>query len=428
MWYVIPTPPFIVNGVEMGSQINKRYCIRDQEEAEAFLAFTANGVNLRSNYLAMMEAIREKLLAGISAIALVGSADEPKLVSSVRFFEKLTRMVNDEALNDVCYEVLSLMRIHPDSDCDPLFPCESRPPRRRSPSPSRFASPTRSPSGRWRLSSGLPVGFGPDISQNCGGGAEARICKAAELGTRSSSPSPFSMAQKTGGPRATALRASGREGRRAGTSPSPPASLQLPVKLARADMLEAAEPSTFSWSPTQVASTSRSGGLPRATALRAQCREDRKLVSSPSPTVGFRECRRSSPSPPSLPLKEVRSVEDVDTTLAQSITKCGQTPKGGSQRRRIAPQTLGSPQVIRRGVMNGTESPSRRGVRNANESPSRRGTMNANESPSRREAIQSKCSSTIGFGMGSSSPSRRPRRATLEGVVSTGLHVVVAAV
>merc|ERR1712151_1328914 len=56
MWYIMPTPPHIVNGIEKGSSNNVRNAIRSDEEAHAYLAFEADDVNLRNNYIEIISA------------------------------------------------------------------------------------------------------------------------------------------------------------------------------------------------------------------------------------------------------------------------------------------------------------------------------------------------------------------------------------
>ncbi|CAK9014043.1 Hypothetical protein SCF082_LOCUS12180 [Durusdinium trenchii] len=51
IWFIFPTSPHIVNGVESGSPKNQFYAIRSEEEAIAFLCFHEDGVNLRENYM-----------------------------------------------------------------------------------------------------------------------------------------------------------------------------------------------------------------------------------------------------------------------------------------------------------------------------------------------------------------------------------------
>lgn len=87
MWFTIPTPPHIVNGVERGSSVNRKFALRSDEEARAFLKFeTDDGVNLRENYMAIMTAVLEQLQAGRSPTSLLGHFDAPKLASSVQLF------------------------------------------------------------------------------------------------------------------------------------------------------------------------------------------------------------------------------------------------------------------------------------------------------------------------------------------------------
>ncbi|CAK9038766.1 unnamed protein product [Durusdinium trenchii] len=98
MWFVIPTPPHIVNGVERGSSMNRKFALRD-EEAKAFLSFEADGVNLRENYLKIMTAVRDQLKAGRAVASLMGTFDAPKLTSSVALFERMTCDGSDDELH-----------------------------------------------------------------------------------------------------------------------------------------------------------------------------------------------------------------------------------------------------------------------------------------------------------------------------------------
>jgi len=91
MWFVLPTPPFVVGGVERGSARNRAYALRSDAEARAYLQFEADGVSLRRNYVEMMCAVREQLSAGRKPLTLFGHIDEPKLRSSARLFERITR-------------------------------------------------------------------------------------------------------------------------------------------------------------------------------------------------------------------------------------------------------------------------------------------------------------------------------------------------
>eukprot|EP00930_Biecheleria_cincta_P015043 TRINITY_DN12680_c0_g1_i1.p1 TRINITY_DN12680_c0_g1~~TRINITY_DN12680_c0_g1_i1.p1 ORF type:complete len:164 (-),score=38.57 TRINITY_DN12680_c0_g1_i1:2-493(-) len=109
IWYIFPTPPFIVGGTERGSPTNRAYAIRSDEEAMAYLSFEEGGVNLRSNLLEASSAVREQLRSGQSALALMGMADEPKLQSCMEFFSRIARQRQDAELLEVCHDVLQLM-------------------------------------------------------------------------------------------------------------------------------------------------------------------------------------------------------------------------------------------------------------------------------------------------------------------------------
>lgn len=50
MWYIFPTPPWIVNGREQGSWTNQKYSLRSDAQAEAYLKMEVDGVNLRFVY------------------------------------------------------------------------------------------------------------------------------------------------------------------------------------------------------------------------------------------------------------------------------------------------------------------------------------------------------------------------------------------
>lgn len=108
MWFVVPTPPHVVNGIEKGSLNNCKFSIRSDEEARAYLNFRADGVELRSNYIEVMEALREQLLLGRMPF---GRMDEPKLKSSVRLFERIADEGSDEELHAVTSEILDLLQL-----------------------------------------------------------------------------------------------------------------------------------------------------------------------------------------------------------------------------------------------------------------------------------------------------------------------------
>ncbi len=122
-WYIFPTGPWVVNGVERGSYTNQLYALRDhppnqhrgEDAARAFLTFpTVQGVCLRENYIRMMTEVGNQLESGITATQLVGGIDKPKLQSSLVLFELASRGF-DQEVNAVCRRALTLMKVSFDS-------------------------------------------------------------------------------------------------------------------------------------------------------------------------------------------------------------------------------------------------------------------------------------------------------------------------
>lgn len=111
MWYIIPTPPYIVKGVERGSADNRRYALRSDDEVQAYLEFIDDSVDLKNNYFEIMKAVRDQLLAGKHPTSLLGKLSAPKLESSVRLFERVTRGNADQELHAVLGEILDLLEV-----------------------------------------------------------------------------------------------------------------------------------------------------------------------------------------------------------------------------------------------------------------------------------------------------------------------------
>lgn len=109
MWYVIPTPPYIVKGVERGSADNRRYALRTDDEVHAYLEFKADGADLKNNYLEIMVAVRDQLRAGRHPTSLMGKLSAPKLTSSVQLFERVSRGGADKELQIVLGDVMDLL-------------------------------------------------------------------------------------------------------------------------------------------------------------------------------------------------------------------------------------------------------------------------------------------------------------------------------
>ena len=107
MWYTVPSPPHIINGVEKGSATNQKYALRSDDEARAYLSFTADGQCLRDNYLAVMVVLRDQLAVGNLPI---GGPDLPKLKSSIKYFRRISRDVGDKELRGATEEVVALWK------------------------------------------------------------------------------------------------------------------------------------------------------------------------------------------------------------------------------------------------------------------------------------------------------------------------------
>jgi uncharacterized protein (DUF1810 family) len=111
MWYVIPTPPHMVKGVERGSADNRKYALRSDDEVHAYLEFQADGVNLKRNYFEIMVAVRDQLRSGKHPISLFGKLSSPKLYSSVQLFERILRGRSERDFHSVLCEILELLEI-----------------------------------------------------------------------------------------------------------------------------------------------------------------------------------------------------------------------------------------------------------------------------------------------------------------------------
>eukprot|EP00760_Papus_ankaliazontas_P018660 PhM_4_TR17565/c0_g1_i1/m.2583 len=117
-WYVLPTAPWVVNGVERGSWTNAHYALRGKEQVRAFLEMQHDGVDLRSNYLAIIDAMAEQVEGGVSFRHLLGVLDDPKARSSVKLFERHAHEHGDAELQRVCQRLLDLIGEKRDGDRD----------------------------------------------------------------------------------------------------------------------------------------------------------------------------------------------------------------------------------------------------------------------------------------------------------------------
>lgn len=131
-WFCLPVAPFVVNGVELGSLMNRKYALRDHPPNQlrgdaccaAYLRFPADaatGISLRGNYLELMSAAMDQLEASSRCGAgggdehLFGLLDAPKFRASIQLFESVSRPagVNDAEINAVCRKLLELVGENP---------------------------------------------------------------------------------------------------------------------------------------------------------------------------------------------------------------------------------------------------------------------------------------------------------------------------
>ena len=109
LWFMLPTAPYIVDGKERGSEMNRLYALRGDDAVIAFLTFeTVDGVNLRRNYIELLTAIKKQQLKGNTLRWMFGSVDDVKVINSFRLFERVGREIGDEELYKLCREILDL--------------------------------------------------------------------------------------------------------------------------------------------------------------------------------------------------------------------------------------------------------------------------------------------------------------------------------
>lgn len=114
IWYMFPTPPYVVNGQEKGSATNQHYALRDRPDAltgdRAALAYllypTTNGINLRAHLIELTAAVLQQLERGTPALVLLGEADVPKLRSCMKWFQSVTSYNIDPVVHELCTSVL----------------------------------------------------------------------------------------------------------------------------------------------------------------------------------------------------------------------------------------------------------------------------------------------------------------------------------
>jgi uncharacterized protein (DUF1810 family) len=101
LWFILPTDPFIVNGRELGSEMNRAFALRG-DAAEAYLETDS----LRSNYFQICKAIECQLQFGNSMQHLFGPLDSKKVVSSWNLFRATALKLGDDELANLCHSLL----------------------------------------------------------------------------------------------------------------------------------------------------------------------------------------------------------------------------------------------------------------------------------------------------------------------------------
>jgi len=105
-WWIFPTPPFLKNGVPVGSGTNRLYELKNDAEGLAYLAYG----QLRDNYLAIVDAMNQSLADGVEPHRLLG-IDVPRAEASAKYFSHLAELGDgDEELGAACQRALALLR------------------------------------------------------------------------------------------------------------------------------------------------------------------------------------------------------------------------------------------------------------------------------------------------------------------------------
>lgn len=123
-WYIWPTPPYTTMFGKFEREVslsmtNRFYALRDpppndlrgNQAAIAYLQHpeSPDGINLRRNYIVIMDAVARQLEAGADADTLIGEVDVPKIKSSVALFEQAAIALNDAEVEQVCKRVKSAL-------------------------------------------------------------------------------------------------------------------------------------------------------------------------------------------------------------------------------------------------------------------------------------------------------------------------------
>ena len=81
--------------------------------ASAYLQFKCNnGVDLRQNYIDIMNAILLQLKKGENLVTLIGNSDIPKLKSSLILFLEVSDNIKDNEVNKLIMSLMQYINIY----------------------------------------------------------------------------------------------------------------------------------------------------------------------------------------------------------------------------------------------------------------------------------------------------------------------------
>jgi uncharacterized protein (DUF1810 family) len=101
LWFILPSPPYIVDGKECGSEMNRYFVLRG-DASKAYLKVDT----LRSNYLEISRAMECQLKFGNTLRNMFGPYDCPKVMSSLNLFNETALKMKDDELATLCSSLL----------------------------------------------------------------------------------------------------------------------------------------------------------------------------------------------------------------------------------------------------------------------------------------------------------------------------------
>jgi uncharacterized protein (DUF1810 family) len=106
LWFMLPTPPYVVNGIERGSSMNQHYSLRGDASTKAYLHHPI----LRTNYLQLICTIATQLQFGNTLRNIFGPMDDVKVIASLTLFERIGRELGDVEIANACRQILLLQQ------------------------------------------------------------------------------------------------------------------------------------------------------------------------------------------------------------------------------------------------------------------------------------------------------------------------------